>query len=482
MKKTVLDRSTPEQMGIASAAILAFVDKIEANVKELHSFMLLRHGRVVAEGWWGPYEADLPHTLFSLTKSFTSTAVGLAVAEGRLTVHDKVISFFPEDLPAVVDENLAKMEVHHLLSMATGHHEDSTDRMIRNSKGNWARGFLALPVEHEPGTHFVYNSGASYMLGVIVQKVTGMGMKAYLKPRLFEPLGIKTPRWERCPKGIEIGGWGLHVRTEDIARFGQMYLQKGRWNDRQILPESWVVEASKKQVSNGSDPLNDWAQGYGYQFWRCKHNNFRGDGAFGQFCIVMPEQDAVLAITSGTGDMQGVMNIAWEQLLPAFCESALPEDPGAQQALIQRVAGLRLDPPQAALQVGNAKKFSGKKYLFGENPFKLKAFTFEFGAQGCVMTVEQGTRVEVVECGWGDWKKTITRLFSDRPEKLAASCAWRSESTLEVTLRHYETPFYYTLVCDFSAEELCLRGSVNVSFGPTQFPELVGYAERDTSR
>ena len=477
MNRPKLIRSTPEQQGIASQAIQAFVVKAEETIVELHSFMLLRHGRVVAEGWWGPYAADLPHRLYSLTKSFTSTAVGLAVAEGRLSVDDKVLSFFPDDLPAVVDENLAKMTVRHLLSMSTGHHEDSTERMITRSNGNWVRGFLALPVEHEPGTHFVYNSGASYMLGAIVQKVTGMGMKAYLKPRLFEPLGIKTPRWERCPRGIEIGGWGLHVRTEDIARFGQMYLQKGLWNGQRILPESWVIEATSKQVSNGNDAENDWAQGYGYQFWRCKHNNYRGDGAFGQYCIVMPEKDAVLAITSGVGDMQAVLNLVWETLLPALGREALSENPAAASALQEKLAALKLDAPQYGKYSRNAAKFSGKKYILGDNQFKLKSITFEMSAEDCRMTVQQGTRAEIIDCGCGNWKQNVSGLFSNRREKAAASCAWRSDTQLEVTLRHYETPFMYTLVCDFTESELTLRGSVNVSFGPQQFPELVGKAE-----
>lgn len=477
MKKRELIRSIPEKQGIASQAILSFVSKAEETIQELHGFMLLRHGRVVAEGWWGPYAADLPHTLYSLTKSFTSTAVGLAVAEGRLSVDDKVISFFPEDLPGVVDENLAKMEVRHLLSMSTGHHEDSTERMIARSKGNWVRGFLALPVEHEPGTHFVYNSGASYMLGAIVCKVTGMGMKAYLKPRLFEPLGIKTPRWDRCPRGVEIGGWGLHVRTEDIARFGQMYLQKGLWNGKRILPESWVVEATSKQVSNGTDEQSDWAQGYGYQFWRCKHDNYRGDGAFGQYCIVMPEKDAVLAITSGVGDMQAVLNLVWETLFPAMERLALPEDPTAERALADKLATLTVKAPYYGKTSEKAAKFSGKKYVLEENHFKLQAITFDMPAEGCTMTVQQGAKAEVVDCGWESWKKGVSGLFSDRQEKVAASCAWRSDSQLEVTLRHYETPFVYTLVCDFSDSDLILHGSVNVSFGPQQFPELVGKAE-----
>ena len=153
--------------------------------------MLLRHGHVVAEGWWSPYSPERPHMLFSLSKSFTSTAVGFAVTEGKLSVEDSVISFFTEDLPEEISENLKSMKIKYLLSMSTGHAQDTTGRLHEDKSNNWAKAFLAAPVDHIPGTHFVYNSGATYMLSAIIQKVTGQTLLEYLSPRLFEPLGIE---------------------------------------------------------------------------------------------------------------------------------------------------------------------------------------------------------------------------------------------------------------------------------------------------
>ena len=217
--------------GISSAAITAFVKAAQKSIQSLHSFMLLRHGTVVAEGWWYPYRPEAPHMLFSLSKSFTSTAVGFAVAEGRLSVDDSVLSFFPDDAPKKVSPNLAAMQVRHLLSMSTGHDQDATERTLRRKDRNAAKAFLSLPVEHEPGTHFVYNSAASYMLSAIVQKLTGQTLLDYLTPRLFEPLGIQGATWESYGNhegvAVNFGGWGLNVKTEDIARLGQLYLQKG---------------------------------------------------------------------------------------------------------------------------------------------------------------------------------------------------------------------------------------------------------------
>ena len=231
-----------------------------------------------------------PHTLFSLSKSFTATAVGLAVAEGRLSVDDPVLGFFPDEAPAIISPHLAAMQVRHLLSMSTGHGEDTTAALRQAADGNWVRAFLERPVEHEPGTFFLYNSGATYMLSAIVQRLTGQTLLDYLQPRLFAPLGIERPTWESCPRGINAGGWGMSATTEDIARFGQLYLQQGRWEGRQLVPAAWVAAATSTQADNSSRTEPDWAQGYGYQFWRCRHGAYRGDGAFGQFCLVMPEQ------------------------------------------------------------------------------------------------------------------------------------------------------------------------------------------------
>ncbi len=342
--KPNLQRATPESQGIASSAILKFVEAVEGQFHELHSFMLLRHGQIVAEGWWSPYRREDPHMLFSLSKSFTSTAVGLATAEGCFSLDDKVVSFFPDDVPAKVSKNLAAMKVRHLLSMSTGHDVDTMPHMVERPDGNWTRGFFEVPVIHKPGTHFLYNTGATYMLSAIVQKTTGKKLTEYLKPRLFKPLGVEKTTWEVSPQGVNTGGFGLNIKTEDIARFGQLYLQKGKWEGKQIIPEAWVDEATQSHISNGDNPESDWNQGYGYQFWRCRHNAYRGDGAFGQYCIVMPEQDAVLAITSGLGDMQEPLNLVWDILLPAMKEKAVRANKAAQEALTQKTSQLEHRP------------------------------------------------------------------------------------------------------------------------------------------
>ncbi len=324
-----LPRSSPEAQGVSSAGIRAFVEAANQQVDTMHSFMLVRHGCVVAEAWWKPEAAEKPHIMNSLSKSFTSTAVGLAVAEGKLTIDDPVLKFFPEDAPAQPSKNLQAMRVRDLLTMSTGHQTEPK----YSAETSWVQTFLAHPVEHKPGAHFLYNSAGTHLQSAIVRKVTGETVLDYLRPRLFEPLGIENPEWGTSPQGNTLGGWGLKIRTEDIAKFGQLYLQKGEWNGKQLIPASWVEQATAKQVSNGSDPTKDWDQGYGFQFWRCRHGAYRGDGAHGQFCIVLPEQDAVVALTANTRDMQAELNLVWDFLLPAFQPGALPENAAALATL-----------------------------------------------------------------------------------------------------------------------------------------------------
>jgi CubicO group peptidase (beta-lactamase class C family) len=346
-----LPRSSPEAQGVSSAKIREFVETANKQIDTLHSFMLVRHGHVVAEGWWKPEASDKPHVMHSLSKSFTSTAVGLAVAEGKLSIDDPVVKFFPEDIPPDPSAKLQAMRVRDLLTMSTGHETEPKF----TSDTPWVKTFLAHPVPHKPGTHFLYNSAGTHVLSAIVRRVTGETVLDFLKPRLFDPLGIENPEWGTSPQGNTQGGWGLKIRTEDIAKFGQLYLQKGQWNGKQLIPASWVEQATAKQVSNGSDPTKDWDQGYGFQFWRCRYGAYRGDGAFGQFCIVLPEQDAVIAITADARDMQAELNIVWDKLLPAFQPSPLPANADEEAKLKQMISSLAV--PES--HVGNVMKLPG---------------------------------------------------------------------------------------------------------------------------
>jgi CubicO group peptidase (beta-lactamase class C family) len=466
-----LPRSSPEAEGVSSAALLAFVEATDKNIDSMNSFMLLRHGHVVAEGWWAPYNAESPHSLYSLSKSFTSTAVGLAISEGKLSLSDEVLKFFPEDAPAEPSNNLKAMRVSDLLRMSTGHQTEPP----RTSNQPWTKSFLSHPVPFKPGTHFLYNTSATYMLSAIVQKATGMTVLDYLRPRLFEPLRIDHPTWEASPQGISAGGFGLSIRTKDIANFGQLYLQKGKWQGKQLVPETWVEAATARQTSNGSNPKSDWEQGYGYQFWRCRNGAYRGDGAFGQYCIVFPEQDAVIAITSGVKDMQAVLNLVWDKLLPAMKSAAMPEDEASRQKLEAALKGLSLHPQEGS---GSAAKVSGKKYVFPANERKLESLTLEsVGKDGDVTILAKIDGVERrINCSRGAWQKGKFAWGPLPEQPAAASGAWTGDDTFKAKLCFYETPFTITLSLKFAGDELRYTSESNVGFGSTKQTPLVGSA------
>jgi CubicO group peptidase (beta-lactamase class C family) len=468
MVRGVLQRSSPEAQGVRSEGILDFLQAIENSKHEFHSFMMARHGHVVAEGWWSPYRADLNHMLYSLSKSFTSTAVGFAKTEGKLTVNDAVISFFPDKLPDTISDNLRALKIKDLLTMSVGHAQDSTPSITKEE--DWVKAFLDLPIANQPGTVFLYNSGATYMLSAIVQKVTGQKVVDYLGPRLFEPLGIEGMTWETCPLGINTGGWGLSVRTESLAKFGQLYLQNGAWNARQILPYEWIEEATSFKIQQPGTDLeklkreSDWHQGYCYQFWRCRHNAFRGDGAFGQFTVIMPEQDTVIAITSESPNMEGELNLVWEHLLPSIQPEPLPANKRSADQLSQRLQALALAPPKSQPSSPTTGRVSGKAFVLGDNEKGVRSVAFRFNDQDALFTLTDARGSYPITCGVEKWVTGETMMPGTPPKltksgglirsTVAASGTWRDDQTFEMTWRYIETPHHDTVTCRFNQDEV----------------------------
>jgi CubicO group peptidase (beta-lactamase class C family) len=436
--------------------------------------MLVRHGHVIAEGWWKPYSAQDNHELYSLSKSFTSTAVGMAVAEGTLSIDDEVLKFFPDDAPAAPSANLRAMRVRDLLTMNAGHQDEVPTAADKIS----AKAFLTNAVPHKPGTHFKYNTPATFMLSAIVQKQTGQTVFDYLQPRLFEPLGITRPVWNTNWQGISLGGYGLSVRTEDIARFGQLYLQKGKWKGKQLIPRDWVELATSRQVSNGSNPKSDWDQGYGFQFWRCRNGAYRGDGAFGQYCIVLPDQDAVIAITSGVKDMQAVLNLIWENLLPGFKPGPLMAH-AARTKLTQKLAGLTARPAEGSEASPIAAKLLGRKFVFPTNEQKLEAITLapDNSRKGVTVSIQSGGATHQFTCSYREWQKGLGSFGTSIDQPAAASSAWATDDTLVVKQCFTETPFYVTHKLRFDGDQLTYNAESNVGFRNTRQPQLVGRAE-----
>jgi CubicO group peptidase (beta-lactamase class C family) len=462
-----LPRSTPADQDVDPAAVLRFLDALEQGPDiEMHSLMVVRHGRVAAEGWWAPYSAERPHLLYSLSKSFTSTAAAFAQAEGLLDLDDAVIAHFPEFAADITDPRCRSMKVRHVASMASGHTRETLDEALERDPQDPVRGFLLIPPDGDPGTVFTYNQPCTYTLASIVQRNAGMSLTRYLRPRLFDPLGIGHVGWHTFPPGPsdsaarEQGFSGLHARTEDIAKLGLLYLQQGQWEGTQLIPKEWVAEATSEQVSN-SEANPDWRQGYGYQFWMSRHG-YRGDGAFGQFCVVLPEHDAVIVTTACTVDMQVMLDAMWTHLLPGFATGS-PGTAAAYDELSARLAGLELPAsPGAPAPVDWDPWTSG--------PFTVTASTGDARAQPFLSPPEKFLTIIEVTPRAGGWQISlvgpdnaltfpvgaegwVVSAHADSQGNtvpVAASGGWLDQQTLRAEVIFLETPHRIDITCSLA--------------------------------
>ena len=491
-----LPRSIPELEGVLSSGINDFLNAVDTGRQEIHSFMFIRHGKVIAEGWWGPYGPEYRHIMYSASKTFTATAIGLAVTENRLKLTDKITSFFPYSLPDAIGNNMRELTVENLLTMSVG--QDPAG-MGGGSEEDWIASFIANEPVHKPGTVFKYNNMATFMLSAIVQQVTGQNLFDYLMPRVFNPLSIRGIDWDRNPQGIDMGMIGLRLRTEDMAKFGQLLIQKGKWNNKQLIPESWVKEATSFKIES-NDPsnkapkeLNDWAQGYCYQMWRGRNNTVRLDGMGGQFVIMVPDKDAIVVLTSNARSTQEELNMVHKYLIPAIkSDKAVTPDPEAYNKLKERQKALTLRPlsvvkPESEIM----KEISGKEFILSVNDFQIQSVYFDIDNNVCSFGVKRNNQVSYIKAGSGSWKTTNSKLTSlltlsrnvqsksidanySVPQgtvKVGASYTWTDPNTLEITARYVEESLgSQTIECKFSK----VNGTVGVTLGAKAAPVMTG--------
>ena len=447
-----LPRSTPADQQVDPAAILSFLDAVDDHPDvEMHSLMVMRHGHVVAEGWWAPYSAERPQLLYSLSKIFTSTAAAFAQAEGLLGLDDTVISHFGEFDADITDPGSRSVRVRHVASMASGHTREMLGEAIARDQVEPVRGFLLIPPDRQPGTVFAYSQPCTYTLASIIQRNAGMPLTQYLRPRLFDPLGIGHVGWHTWPPGREQGFSGLHARTEDIAKLGQLYLQRGQWDGFQLIPGEWVEQATSTQIGNPGEPNPDWRQGYGFQFWMSRHG-YRGDGAFGQFCVVLPEHQTVIVTTACTLDMQAVLDAMWTHLLPGL-GARTTDALSAQNQLSARLRGLELPASHAGPAPADWEPWISE-------PFPVAASAESTQVRPALTSIEAapmagGWQISLIEpanaltfpVGAGAW--TISTPVDSHGDSIpvAASGGWLNDRTLRTEIIFLETPHRMDIEC-----------------------------------
>ena len=433
-----MELASPESQGVDSQGIIDFLDACEktfdgVNEGRIHGFVIVRHGKVIAEGSRKPFDTlNETHMLYSHSKSFTATAIGFLVDDGMLDLDERIADIFPEDVPADAAEGIREIRVRDLLTMNIG--SDLNHDAPKHP--DWRRGFFGRKLDRKPGTGFKYDSDATYMLACIVERRTGKKLMDFLEERLFSKIGIRKAWTTTSPQGVACDGWGMNMTTREIARFGQLYLQKGYWNGESIISPYWVALATSRHTWSGWQNVGaqrlgagtDWEQGYGFQFWRCTHDAFRADGAAGQYTVVMPEQDAVVSIHAGLSDMQKELNLVWNHLLPAMKSGVLPENEKKLSELRGRTAALAI-PPVA----GNRERGSGKEeelygdYAVEENGRGIKAVRIT--KEGAGWKLWLAVRCDPAECpvGYREWKKGALNFDPDDFEGLG-TLQWAKET------------------------------------------------------
>ena len=423
----LMEPATPESQGVPSEAILKFIDGCEktfdaGDLGAMHGFVIVRHGKVIAEGSWKPFDTlNETHMLYSHSKSFTSSAIGLLADRGKIDLDERIVDIFSNEVPAKVSENLAQLRVRDLLTMNVG----KKDHLLRDG-GDWGKEFLSKDFFRKPGTGFKYDSDATYMLAAIVEKKSGMKMMDYLQKNMFDQIGI-TKAWTTCsPQGIPCGGWGMNMTTRELARFGQLYLNRGDWDGKRVLSSDWVSLATTRQTWSGWQNVGvkalgegtDWEQGYGFQFWRCRHGAYRADGAGGQYTVVIPEKDMVVSAHAGLGDFPKELDLIWDNLLPVLKDAPLAENPSAQKKLADRLAKLAIKPVEFA----RARKWTTPfEFSLRENARGFKSVRFDpKDGGGCICTLVTRAGEQKFPAGTGEWQEGSIRIDTENYEGLGA--------------------------------------------------------------
>lgn len=472
MAGSQIPTASPASVGVDSRAVDAFLAAIEDAGLELHGFMLSRHGAVCAQGWWEPYAAQRPHLLYSLSKTFTATAWCLAEVEGLVERDRPLVEYWPEHAP-LAGPRARRWTARHLLAMASGHTAEvfaagtpAAEAVVGEGTTDAVAWCFAQEPDAEPGSIFTYNQLCTYLLAATVQRVAGESLTSFLRPRLLDPLGVDVAAWQTDNRGQELGFTGLFARLDAVWRLGQLSLDRGRWGGRHLLPGAWFDDAARAVVTtdhpepDGTPRNPDWSCGYGYQLWMARHG-YRGDGAFGQFMLVLDEADAVLAIHAGTANMQGVLDCAWQHLLPGLTGSGSAPHGEPQQW------SLRLRP-QGGAGAGGRFVSSAATYddALGTWPVPVHALTVEPTAESSWRLVLAGPGDEVrLTAGDGRWLPD-TLPGREGSVQVAASAGWQ-EGSFVASIRLLETPHAVELLGRPEAGELVSRWSVPPLRGAT---------------
>lgn len=484
---------SPKKVGVSSKVVKEFLNDAKEKGYEYHSLMVIRHGKVAVEWYNEPYNKDTPQAVYSVSKSFTSTAIGFAIEEGLISLDTKLVDVFPDYPPKKADERFEKLTIRNLLRMSSG---KQPSFLSDKSKVDWIDDYINSPWVFEPGEKFLYINENIFMLSAIINRVTGMSMREYLTPRLFEPLGIDFPFWETDRNGIEAGGWGLYLKTEDIAKLTLCYLQKGMYNGVQVIPENWAIEATKKQIDNDYNrPGTDASCGYGYCFWKnnIDETSFRADGMFSQFGIGIPEYDAVVIVTSAVTDETGCLEYLFNYFPRAFEES----DEDEQQIENTSVEPLfPSDRPSIEKSIQDRYiKFRKKillnltgfqlsvlpmavTYMLTDKPGNIDMVKFDFDEKECKMKWSEGLETNTIILGLDGHYRYSKITLGNIDFTVCANAFWLDNESLLVTIRPIQTVAKRNLIFEFHPKDKVIMIPSSSPSGAEILNNLGGFFEQ----
>lgn len=466
-----LPRASASSLGIDPDRLIAFLDEVKAADLDLHGFMLHRHGHVVAEGWTWPVDPNEPRVLHSMAKSFTGCAIGLAIQEGLLNLDDRLVRFFPDEVPANADPRLADMTVEHLLTMRTGHASNTSGSVWRSISTSWIAEFFKIPLAYAPGSEYVYTSAASYMLSALINRVTGQTLHDYLKPRLFIPLDIYNETWDIGPDGVNPGGNGLTAPVSAALKLAVLHAQNGVWEGRQVLPAAWVQAATQPQ--GGPDSR------YGYHWMMKPRPAFSALGVFVQMAAVYREHNATLVLVGGMKNSAEIVPFI-ERYFPAAFSEDCSVKPEADARLEQRLASMAEQP----LLVSDcpAPEDSIRVFAVAENGLGVRQLSFAFTGHVLTFELTDSQATHRLQIGIDHWLTGLTSMpgralhhgYEFNHAQIVAGARWLDQKTLEMTWIYPQTAFRDRVKCVFEGNSVSLARTVNVNSAEREQEVLVG--------
>ncbi|MBQ1467052.1 MAG: serine hydrolase [Solobacterium sp.] len=476
-----LERISCKDAGVPAEFIYRFLQECENNNIELHSVMMARHGKVFFEAFARPYGPEIPHYVHSMTKAFTNTAAGLAYTQGLLNLDDKVISFYPEHAPKEPTEYQKEMTVKDLITMRSGMDKDINGSEFRTIKTSWIARYFQQPVPYKPGTHFFYCSGNTFMTSAIVQKVTGMTAHDVINKYIVPELGMRPFTWTKSPEGICSGNSGISLCVEDIVKFGQLYLNHGEWNGKQIIAREWADRSlglyDPVQRKEG-DPL------YNYHWMQYKSEDiYSAEGFLGQFCSLVPKLDMVIAITSATGAKAeiGADAILRDCIVEPMLKGA--QESGDWEDMLERKRQYMNLMPRMLKIEDEPELNEARTYSAEENEDQISRIILKFDHDSVLFGMEDHRGLNWVDAGLREFKEGYTgittnylhhEMQSDHDHVFA--CAWwETQNVLKMEWRFAETAFCDFVTVTFEGDTIRFNRRVNVNSKALERPTVTAH-------